>query len=356
MTLRDVFNLNNLRSKVAQEQARAHWKFPVLFNKIKCPACECSDLIKRGRNAKGTPRFICRNCRRTFTQPPQFDCSCSVPGQLPKCSDCPHFNEFLVDWKQNIQSLKGKSFEELECLLRQEQSKTRYRELCREVAMREALLNWPPLKSSQNIECPRCQFTEFFKNGWNNGKRRYSCRKCGRSFGIESPLECNCSIPGQLPQCEDCPYFHEFNENWKRKIESLEGKSFEELERLLHDEESRSDFKELCGEVTMREALLDWPPLKPSQNIECPRCQSTQIRKRGWNNGKRRYTCRSCGRCFGIQPPFECNCTVPGQSPKCSDCPHFQTFSEQLERRTRDLLLLSREEVEQRNVDNPEKS
>jgi hypothetical protein len=109
-----------------------------------------------------------------------------------------------------------------------------------EIAMQQALLEWQPVKldSQQDCElkCPRCQSTNIGTRGRaENGRQRYNCWGCRRSFTEQPKVEwhCNCLTPGSIPKCQDCPDFHPFLQLVKLKAETLRSLSEQELQQLL---------------------------------------------------------------------------------------------------------------------------
>lgn len=104
-----------------------------------------------------------------------------------------------------------------------------------DIAIQQALSSWRPLPQFSGIECPRCQSRELVKRGLENGKQRYICRGCQRSFTEKPKIECNCLIPGNQPKCQDCPQFKQFLTLVKQKMNGLQGLGFHELQRLKFD-------------------------------------------------------------------------------------------------------------------------
>lgn len=102
-----------------------------------------------------------------------------------------------------------------------------------EIGIKQALKHWQPPKPKHEIECPRCRSQSIAIYGWVEGKRRYICKDCQRTFRERPKWECFCSIPGQDPQCQDCPYFNQFLTEIKQKTEELKHLSQKELEVFL---------------------------------------------------------------------------------------------------------------------------
>ncbi len=98
-------------------------------------------------------------------------------------------------------------------------------------------------------------------------------------------------------------------------------------------------------EVAFQQALSSWQPPLQLEGIECPRCQSRKIVKRGRENGKQRYICRGCQRAFTERCQFKCDCEIPGRQLKCQDCPEFMQFLSLVKQKVDTLQGLNQEEL-----------
>jgi DNA-directed RNA polymerase subunit RPC12/RpoP len=98
-------------------------------------------------------------------------------------------------------------------------------------------------------------------------------------------------------------------------------------------------------EVAFQQALSSWQPPLQLEGIECPRCQSRKIVKRGRERGKQRYICRGCQRAFTERCQFKCDCEIPGRLLKCQDCPEFMQFLSVVKQKADTLRGLNQEEL-----------
>src|SRR4028118_2123980 len=142
MNIQDLFNLTKLRSEVAMKQALPHWQPKAQSEGLQCPRCASRHVAGRGYNENKTRRYICRGCGVSFTEIAKFDCPCQNPGTLPKCQDCPSFQEFLPTLKEKVRRLHNKNREELDVLLSEAQSQLKLKDLRAQVARQEALSSW----------------------------------------------------------------------------------------------------------------------------------------------------------------------------------------------------------------------
>ncbi|WP_445243541.1 MULTISPECIES: transposase [unclassified Microcoleus] len=235
MNIQDLFNLTKLRSEVAMQQALPHWQPKAQSEGLQCPRCDSRHVAGRGYTENRTRRYICRGCGVSFTEIAKFDCRCQNPGTLPKCQDCPSFQEFLPALKEKVRGLHNKNREELDALLSEAQSQLKLKDLRAQVARQEALSSWQLSSASQLASvCPHCQSAHIKSKGLANGKKRYSCYKCGRSFYAPGHWDCTCQLPGDLALCQTCPKFEKFLAVMAEKLESLQGLNAEQLQALLH--------------------------------------------------------------------------------------------------------------------------
>lgn len=101
-----------------------------------------------------------------------------------------------------------------------------------EVAKQAVLKDWQPITIEDKIKCPRCNSGNPYKNGHPYNKQRYLCRSCKFSFQEQPLVKCSCSTPGSHLDCQNCPRFKEFLQLVKKKVESLQELTIEELECL----------------------------------------------------------------------------------------------------------------------------
>jgi transposase-like protein len=234
MNIQDLFNLTKLRSEVAMQQALPHWPSRTQSEGLQCPECASRHVVKRGYNENKTRRYICRGCGVSFTEIAKFDCRCQNPGTLPKCQDCPYFQEFLPTLKEKVCMLHNKNRKELDALFSEAQSQLKLKDLRAQVARQEALSSWQLSSISPlPLVCPDCQSSHIRRKGLANGRQRYSCYECRRSFYAPEDWNCTCQLPGELSSCESCPKFEKFLAVMAEKLESLQGLNAEQLQALL---------------------------------------------------------------------------------------------------------------------------
>lgn len=234
MNIQDLFNLTKLRSEVAMQQALPHWPSRTQSEGLQCPECASRHVVKRGYNENKTRRYICRGCGVSFTEIAKFDCRCQNPGTLPKCQDCPYFQEFLPTLKEKVCMLQNKNREELDALFSEAQSQLKLKDLRAQVARQDALSSWQLSSISPlPLVCPDCQSSHIRRKGLANGRQRYSCYECRRSFYAPEDWNCTCQLPGDLASCHSCPKFEKFLAVMTEKLESLQGLDTEQLQALL---------------------------------------------------------------------------------------------------------------------------
>lgn len=234
MNIQDLFNLTKLRSEVAMQQALPHWPSRTQSEGLQCPECASRHVVKRGYNENKTRRYICRGCGVSFTEIAKFDCRCQNPGTLPKCQDCPYFQEFLPTLKEKVGMLQNKNREELDALFSEAQSQLKLKDLRAQVARQDALSSWQLSSISPlPLVCPDCQSSHIRRKGLANGRQRYSCYECRRSFYAPEDWNCTCQLPGDLASCHSCPKFEKFLAVMTEKLESLQGLDTEQLQALL---------------------------------------------------------------------------------------------------------------------------
>ena len=118
MKLKQTFNLNRLRYEVAMKQSLQHWPILKPRQEIECPQCGSRSISLFGW-VKGKQQYQCTDCQHYFREKSRWECSCSIPGQDPKCQDCPDFNQFLTIIKDKNEELKQWSQKQLEAFLAQ---------------------------------------------------------------------------------------------------------------------------------------------------------------------------------------------------------------------------------------------
>lgn len=116
MNLKETFYLNKLRSEIAMQQLLKDWQ--PRPPRLECPQCKSGRVVKHGW-ANGKRFYLCNNCKRHFIERPIFECNCSIPGTNLRCQDCPQFQEFLPQFKKQVESLRNLNLNELEALAEQ---------------------------------------------------------------------------------------------------------------------------------------------------------------------------------------------------------------------------------------------
>lgn len=118
MSLQEILALNQLRCKIATVRAMETWSpGPTTYGDT-CPHCNSANYGKYSVE-QGTQRYRCRDCKRRFNERPVFTCDCVEPGQIPRCHDCPKFEEFLKSFKSQADDLRMLNRAELETLCKQ---------------------------------------------------------------------------------------------------------------------------------------------------------------------------------------------------------------------------------------------
>jgi hypothetical protein len=106
--------LHHLRNKIALLQLRLTWK--PQQDKIKCPFCQSSSVYRQRQPETGNTHG-CQSCQQKFSEDLLPECTCRIPGSLPKCLDCPLFPSILPLIKEKMSSLQNFTLQELENLL-----------------------------------------------------------------------------------------------------------------------------------------------------------------------------------------------------------------------------------------------
>jgi hypothetical protein len=78
--------------------------------------------------------------------------------------------------------------------------------------------------------------------------------------------------------------------------------------------------KQSC-EVAMQRALQEWQ--RHPVELKCPVCGSSQLATRPGLKGKNPLWCTCCHHYFDQPTDFVCDCSAPGGTSKCHDCPNF---------------------------------
>jgi len=234
----DDLQLIKLRSEVALAQSLEYWVKPSEY--LQCPNCSSRNLGNKGANYNGTKkRYYCYGCERSFTELPDFDCSCDVPGRFPRCFNCPHFQEFLPRFQEVAKALQDKSFQDLELLLAQAQEQNQLRILRNEVARAEAFASWQQWQLEKmvvpELKCSHCQSLNFVKWGTDRGRKRYKCKNCDLGFlEPKLPQICQCASPGDHLECGKCADYERFCQLVCLLREGLQGLSLTELTTRLN--------------------------------------------------------------------------------------------------------------------------
>lgn len=116
MNTQEIFHLNKLRCELAMAAALQDWQSPAPFDGLECPRCLSRHVISKGLSPLGKQRYTCKGCGRTFAEEARFECTCQVPGRLPKCQQCLRCQQFLTRVKKKAEELRGLSRQELERL------------------------------------------------------------------------------------------------------------------------------------------------------------------------------------------------------------------------------------------------
>jgi len=109
-----------------------------------------------------------------------------------------------------------------------------------EIAMQRALTRWQVPKV-YGTKCPFCGSTDHVKHSLENGKQRYRCQGCKRSFTERTQFECDCQRPGKTTKCHECPGFQAFVEVTRQYTAELKGLNLQQLQNLKAKLESTGD-------------------------------------------------------------------------------------------------------------------
>ncbi len=111
---------------------------------------------------------------------------------------------------------------------------------------------------------------------------------------------------------------------------------------------AKTQFKlnKLRTKIALQEAIKGWQP-DVQAPIECPFCQSTEVRQRIRSRNGNTHICRDCGQNFSEEVLSECRCWYPGRLQKCQNCPLFQSILPSVKERASSLRSKSIPELEQ---------
>jgi hypothetical protein len=102
----------------------------------------------------------------------------------------------------------------------------------------------------------------------------------------------------------------------------------------------------LRTKIALQKAIKGWQP-DVQAPIECPFCQSTEVRQRLRSKNGNIYVCRGCDQNFSEEVLSGCRCWYPGRLQKCQNCPLFQSILPSVKERASSLRSKSIPELEQ---------
>ena len=110
----------------------------------------------------------------------------------------------------------------------------------------------------------------------------------------------------------------------------------------------KTQFKlnKLRTKIALQEAIKGWQP-DVQAPIECPSCQSTEVRQRMRSRNGNTHICRGCGQNFSEELLTGCRCWYPGRLERCQDCPLFQSILPLVKQRASSLRSKSLQELEE---------
>jgi hypothetical protein len=110
---------------------------------------------------------------------------------------------------------------------------------------------------------------------------------------------------------------------------------------------AKTQFKlnKLRTKIALQEAIKGWQP-DVQAPIECPFCQSTEVRQRMRSRNGNTHICRECGQNFSEELLSGCRCWYPGRLQKCQDCPGYQSILPSVKQRACSLRTQSLQELE----------
>jgi transposase-like protein len=118
--------------------------------------------------------------------------------------------------------------------------------------------------------------------------------------------------------------------------------------QLLKLMNAKIQFKhnKLRSQIALQEAIKSWQP-DIQAPIECPLCNSTEVRQRMRFRNGNIYICRSCDQNFSEELLSGCRCWYPGRLQKCQNCPLFQSILPLVKDKVSSLRSKSLQELEQ---------
>lgn len=178
------------------------------------------------------------------------------------------------------------------------------------------------------MNCPQCKGEDLQKRGKRSGKQRFSCKKCGCSFTEGIPykkapsydplskvcLRCGSSHvvrDGKLLDgtrrylCRDCNLRFGENSNESLSTSWICPDCKHTLQYSRTNELGQQEYKcPNCNKYYLREELtkksiIREPFSKTNIHVNCPFCNSKNIRKTGMAKGDRqKYLCKDCKKYF----------------------------------------------------------
>ena len=117
-----------------------------------CPSCDSPSITKDG-HVGNRQRYKCKSCNLRFVEP--------AP---------PKHDDGLTPQKRYYKANRDRYTEQ---------------QRDRREALRKRQAQPMPIREvvSNGSACPSCLSTNFVGNGTRDGRKRYLCRNCGRSFG-----------------------------------------------------------------------------------------------------------------------------------------------------------------------------
>ncbi|MGL5062364.1 MAG: IS1/IS1595 family N-terminal zinc-binding domain-containing protein [Microcoleus sp.] len=117
-----------------------------------CPSCASPQITKDGRVGK-RQRYKCKSCGLRFVEP--------AP---------PKHNDGLAPQQRYYRANRDRYSEQ-----QRDRRDALRKQQAQPMLIREVVSN--------GLVCPSCLSPNFVGNGTRNGRKRYLCRNCGRSFG-----------------------------------------------------------------------------------------------------------------------------------------------------------------------------
>lgn len=178
------------------------------------------------------------------------------------------------------------------------------------------------------MNCPRCGSEKVHKKGINAGKQRYRCTNCEANFCLEVKYK---SAPKYLKDpdkvCLYCGSMHIIRDgklpSGKQRYKCVDcGKDFSDGTTIKEPEPnkfcpycgsslrnygySKLGFKRYYCKSCNRSCTENAEGVPQRQetfrdintSVTCPSCSSKNIRLAGSRDGRRKYSCKDCGRIF----------------------------------------------------------